>query len=326
MEEMTKKKENRIGGAVPAAEENNGEALEKLTAQRHHRAVLSWLHVSGETVQFLEKIPDGLVCECLYLCVIDGMPLSDLQKICNVLAGTSREKAEIILQERQRYLQKLYGETSVMGKQIDELYQEAKQVFSESQKVQKSVEQHMTYTLEMQKTLLEEQKESNKISLSSKDEVIREKDKQMQKLEQDIRSLQETEASMREENRQIRQKLLEQETEKAAVLTEKEEILLPQDADNAPDPTTEKVELEGETSKEPPRRNGFRAFFRKSRREKESREFIETFLSDKEYSQEQREYLLRCLEEGDRVRKIQQFASPKLTVEQMERMRKLSSR
>lgn len=326
MEETTKKKEDRPEGAVPAAEENNGEALEKLTAQRHHRAVLSWLHVSGETVQFLEKIPDGLVCECLYLCVIDGMPLSDLQKIYSTLHGSSREKAEAILQERQHYLQKLYGETSVMGKQIDELYQEAKQVFSESQKVQRSVEQHMTYTLEMQKTLLEEQKESNKISLSSKDEVIREKDKQMQKLEQDIRSLQETEASMREENRQIRQKLLEQETEKAAVLTEKEEILLPQDADNAPDPTTEKVELEGETSKEPPRRNGFRAFFRKSRREKESREFIETFLSDKEYSQEQREYLLRCLEEGDRVRKIQQFASPKLTVEQMERMRKLSSR
>ena len=324
--ENTNKKENRMGETVLVAEEKNGETLEKLTARQHHRAVLSWLRVSGETVQFLEKIPDGLVCECLYLCVIDGMPLSDLQKICNVLAGTSREKAEIILQERQRYLQKLYGETSVMGKQIDELYQEAKQVFSESQKVQKSVEQHMTYTLEMQKTLLEEQKESNKISLSSKDEVIREKDKQMQKLEQDIRSLQETEASLREENRQIRQKLLEQETEKAAVPTEKEEMLLPQDADNAPAPTTEKRSTTPEKQKEPPRRNGFRAFFRKSRREKESREFIGTFLSDKEYSQEQREYLLRCLEEGDSVRKIQQFASPKLTVEQMERMRRLSSR
>ena len=186
MEENTKKKENRPEEPVSTAEGKNGEALEKLTAQKHHRAVLSWLHISGETVQFLEKIPDGLVCECLYFCAIDGMPLQEIQKMFSRLKGTSREKANIILEERKRYLQKLYGETAEIGKQIDELYQEAKQVFSESQKVQKSVEQHMTYTLEMQKTLLEEQKESNKISLSSKDEVIREKDKQMQKLEQDI--------------------------------------------------------------------------------------------------------------------------------------------
>ena len=306
--ENTNKKENRMGETVLVAEEKNGETLEKLTARQHHRAVLSWLRVSGEPVQFIEKIPDGLVCECLYLCVIDGMPFSDLQKICTSLEGSSREKAETVLQERQRYLQKLYGETSVMGAQIDKLYQEAKQVFLESEKIQKSVEKHMTYTLEMQKTLLEEQKESNKIALSSKKEVIQEKEKQIQRLEQEVKSLQETEISLREENRQIRQKLLEQETETSA---------------------SQKPEKRADVLKEqaePPRRNGFRAFFRKSRREKESREFIKTFLSDKEYSQEQREYLLRCLEEGDSVREIQQFASPKLTVEQMERMSRLNSR
>lgn len=324
--ENTNKKENRMGETVLVAEEKNGETLEKLTARQHHRAVLSWLRVSGETVQFIEKIPDGLVCECLYLCVIDGMPFSDLQKICTSLEGSSREKAETVLQERQRYLQKLYGETSVMGAQIDKLYQEAKQVFLESEKIQKSVEKHMTYTLEMQKTLLEEQKESNKIALSSKKEVIQEKEKQIQRLEQEVKSLQETEISLREENRQIRQKLLEQETEKSVAPTEKEETLLYQKRETSASQKPEKRADVLKEQAEPPRRNGFRAFFRKSRREKESREFIKTFLSDKEYSQEQREYLLWCLEEGDSVREIQQFASPKLTVEQMERMRRLNSR
>ena len=326
MEENTKKKENRPEEPVSTAEGKNGEALEKLTAQKHHRAVLSWLHISGETVQFLEKIPDGLVCECLYFCAIDGMPLQEIQKMFSRLKGTSHEKANIILEERKRYLQKLYGETAEIGKQIDELYQEAKQVFSESQKVQKTVEQHMTYMLEMQKTLLEEQKESNKIALSSKDEVIQEKEKQIQRLEQDVKSLQETETSLREENRQIQQKLLEKKTEKSASPTEKEETLLPQERET---PASQKSEKRADVHKEqvePTYRNGFRKFFRKSRREKESQEFIETFLGDKEYSQEQREYLLQCLEEGDSVRKIQQFASPKLTVEQMERMRKLNSR
>lgn len=51
MEENTKKKENRPEEPVSTAEGKNGEALEKLTAQKHHRAVLSWLHISGETVE-----------------------------------------------------------------------------------------------------------------------------------------------------------------------------------------------------------------------------------------------------------------------------------
>ena len=298
------------------------ETLEKISARKQHEGVMAWAHCPKDVSRFIEKISDGLVCECLYFCAIDGMPLQEIQKMCSCLKGSSREKAEIIWKERQRYLQKLYGETSEMGERMESLYQEAKQVFLESEKVQKSVEKHMTYTLDMQKNLLEEQKGANKISLSSKDEVIREKEKQIQRLEQEVKSLRETEISLREENRQTRQKLLEQETEKSAPI--EEETLLQKNADSISQNPEEKARDLDE--QELPRRNGFREFFRKNRREKESREFIATFLSDKDYSQELREYLLRCLEEGDSVRKIQQFASSKLTVEQMERMRRLNSR
>lgn len=298
------------------------ETLEKISARKQHEGVMAWAHCPEEVSRFIEKISDGLVCECLYLCAIDGMPLQEIQKMFSCLKGTSREKAEIIWKERQHYLQKLYGETSVMGKQIDEICQKAKHVFLESEKIQKSVEQHMTYTLEMQKTLLEERKEAGQIALSGKEEVIQEKEKQIQRLEQEVKSLQKTETSLREENRQIRKKLLEQETEKAAPIEEK--TLLQKNIDPASQKPEEKASDLDE--QETPRRNGFREFFRKNRRKKESREFIEIFLSDKDYSQEQREYLLRCLEEGDSVREIQQFASSKLTVEQMERMRRMNSR
>lgn len=298
------------------------ETLEKISARKQHQAVMTWAGCAKETQQFIEKIPDGLLCELLYLCALDGMPLQEIKKMFSHLKGTSREKADIIWKERQRYLQKLYGETSKIAERIESLYQEAKQVFLESKKVQKSVEKHMTYTLDMQKNLLAEQKEANIISLSSKDEVIQEKEKQIQRLEQEVKSLQKTETSLREENRQIRKKLLEQETEKAAPIEEK--ILLQKNVDPASQKPEEKANIKNE--QEPPCRNGFRDFFRKNRRKKESREFIEIFLSDKDYSQEQREYLLRCLEEGDSVREIQQFASSKLTVEQMERMRRMNSR
>lgn len=300
--------------------EKEAETLEKISARKQHEGVMAWAHCPEDVSRFIEKISDGLVCECLYFCAIDGMPLQEIQKMFSRLKGTSREKAEIIWKERQRYLQKLYGETSEMGEKINDLYQKAKQVFLESEKVQKSVEKHMTYTLEMQKTLLAEQKEANKISLSSKDEVIREKEKQMKKLEQELQSLQEKETSLREENRQMRQKLLEQEKEKNVSSVQVPSTPLQQPETTIP---KQKYEKGSDFSKALPHRASLRDFFRKPRREKEGRDFIEIFLNDKEYSQEQRDYLLRCLEEGDSVRDIRGFASPKLTVEMMQRLRSL---
>ena len=303
------------------------ETLEKITAQKQHRAVMAWMHVSDEVLQFVEKISDGLICECLYFCAMDGMPLQEIQRIYGCLEGKGREKAETIWRERQRYLQELYGKTSETSKRIDELYQEAKRVFIESENVQKSVEKHMTYTLEMQKTLLAEQKEANKISLASKDEVIHEKEKQMQKLDQEMQALREMETSLREENRQMRQKILEQKKQAASEQVLSTSLQQPDTAasrEKSRLPSKEPAVVQGQ--EEPTCRNLFREFFKKPRREKDAREFIESFLNNEDYNRDQREYLLRCLEDGDNIRDIRKFASPKLTVEMMERLRNLNMR
>ena len=77
---------------------------------------------------------------------------------------------------------------------------------------------------------------------------------------------------------------------------------------------------ETETSEE--RRNLFQRIEQARRKRSELERFREQYLMDTNYSQEQKEYLLCCFEEGLKFSEIQRFASPFLTVDQMERLKK----
>ena len=78
---------------------------------------------------------------------------------------------------------------------------------------------------------------------------------------------------------------------------------------------------ETETSEE--RRNLFQRIEQARRKRSELERFREQYLMDTNYSQEQKEYLLCCFEEGLKFSEIQRFASPFLTVDQMERLKKI---
>ena len=55
----------------------------------------------------------------------------------------------------------------------------------------------------------------------------------------------------------------------------------------------------------------------KHKKEKEAERFIRLFVENKEYSDEQKEFLIRCLERGDSVDFICEYASASFSVEQM---------
>ena len=62
---------------------------------------------------------------------------------------------------------------------------------------------------------------------------------------------------------------------------------------------------------------------RKTGRGEEIARFREVYLDDSEYGEEQKEFLLSCLEEGLSFEELKRFASPALTVEQMGRLRRV---
>ena len=65
-------------------------------------------------------------------------------------------------------------------------------------------------------------------------------------------------------------------------------------------------------------------FQSKHNRRNETKKFVDQYLKDHRYTKEQIEFLLSCMEEGVRIRDIEKFAIPGVSVEVMKRLKALS--
>lgn len=91
--------------------------------------------------------------------------------------------------------------------------------------------------------------------------------------------------------------------------------------DQTPEHETDPEALHSETGK-----HSLRMFFIRRRKRAAIRKFIQTYLQDDQLSEAQKEYLLICLEEGEKVTDMKAYAVPGLSVEQMKRIRRLRGR
>lgn len=265
---------------------------------RQHQAVLAWAGCAKEIMQFVEKISDGLVCELLYLCALDGMPIAELERIYSLPAKDRKEKAAEIWKERQRFLQRIYGKNAEIEQQhIVKLHQEINQMFKNSEKKQREMENCMTEIRNLCKAWQERQDESDTSVFEDNKTLLEETEEKLREVEAKLDSLQKEYDSLQEENRQWKDHVTEE---------------------------AKKEKISAEGNKETAVQISFRGLFERMRRKSESKKFISDYLSNKEYSKEQKDYLLRCLESGDKIREIKKFASPRLTIPMMERLRNLN--
>lgn len=265
---------------------------------RQHQAVLAWAGCAKEIMQFVEKISDGLVCELLYLCALDGMPIAELERIYSLPAKDRKEKAAEIWKERQRFLQRIYGKNAEIEQQhIVKLHQEINQMFKNSEKKQREMENCMTEIRNLCKVCQERQDESGTSVFEDNKTLLEETEEKLREVEGKLDSLQKEYDSLQEENRQWKEHVTEE---------------------------AKKEKISAEGNKETAVQISFRGLFKRMRRKSESKKFISDYLSNKEYSKEQKDYLLRCLESGDKIREIKKFASPRLTIPMMERLRNLN--
>lgn len=265
---------------------------------RQHQAVLAWAGCAKEIMQFVEKISDGLVCELLYLCALDGMPIAELERIYSLPAKDRKEKAAEIWKERQRFLQRIYGKNAEIEQQhIVKLHQEINQMFKNSEKKQREMENRMTEIRNLCKAWQERQDESDTSVFEDNKTLLEETEEKLREVEAKLDSLQKEYDSLQEENRQWKDHVTEE---------------------------AKKEKISAEGNKETAVQISFRGLFERMRRKSESKKFITDYLSNKEYSKEQKDYLLRCLESGDKIREIKKFASPRLTIPMMERLRNLN--
>lgn len=88
---------------------------------------------------------------------------------------------------------------------------------------------------------------------------------------------------------------------------------------------TRKVKIEEEETKvveKPLEKNGkLNRIFLKMKNKKDTKKFIDAYLNNKEFSDEQISFFLDCLEEGMTVQEISRFASKNLSVSAMKRLK-----
>lgn len=264
-----------------------------IPAAEMRQKVMGSLACTEETKKFIQGIPEGLLCEWFYLCVLDGMPVGDLKRIYAVSTLQEEQKIHMLRQERQKFLRNRYTDTAKIGQELKELHQRVRDSYEESRHLRETLDSSIRQALKSQEESLKHQEHSLQLVVSGKDEIIRERDKKILELRAQLQEWQ------------------EKEDKRAASLNNGEENI----------PASGKPEKAKAAVKEdaPKKRKKPWPFWKDP-----SKEFIKKYLENEAFTQEQREYLICCLEEGDTAKEIEQYAVPSLSVDMMGRLRKLA--
>ncbi|VYU72002.1 Uncharacterised protein [[Ruminococcus] gnavus] len=164
-------------------------------------------------------------------------------------------------------------------------------------------------------------------------DLTKEKEELKQKSEQLLKEKRELEFQLQ----QMKQHLVkEQESrqsaeENARILSEKadtyhRELLQFQKAEKRQVPKETIPTVEPEKGYWKNRRHQKMAKEQEEQRKKEMETFIKEVMDNSEFTEEQSDYLLTCLERGDKVEDVLYLAKPSLSVEHMERMRKMEQK
>lgn len=285
------------------------------------KQILEQMEVPEETVTFLEGQDVPLLFEWCFLCAVEGMTKETLEKICAKAQQDRSSASGLFKKERGEYLRETYNNNTALEEKFELLQKEVKEMYQRATSVTEAFEQ----------TVNEAFREKDKLYgriIEGKDEILRVKDKQITDLEQEI-------ARIRKESESKDEKihLLEDRLQTARIKPGS----LSRSSDDPRDTKSERPEsglsLEGKHTfpveplvpgTYPPSRPKRRLFAGK--REREAERFIRQFMEDGDYSEEQKEFLIRCLEQGDPLDLIREYASPRLSVEHMAWLRRIIGR
>ncbi len=291
------------------------------------KQLLEQMEVPEETIRFLEGQNVPLLFEWSYFCAAEGMSVDILKNACEEAEKDRTLTSEIFKKERTRYLQESFENNAELGEKFDLLEKKVEDMFQRASSALSAFEE----------TVKQSFRDKDKLYgdiIEAKERLIQDKDKQMKVLEDRI-----AEMKAQAKDKDDRIHFLEDRLKTAEIKLGSVE----RDSPSNPEETGTK---EGEgtgyllTSKEPDREKeifvpsitlmrediypvhpGRRFLARKKERETEL--FIRQFMENKEYSNEQKEFLIRCLEQGDSMKFIREFASPSLSVEHMAWLRKI---
>lgn len=307
------------------------------------KTVLSQMKISGDIKDFLDEITIPIIAEWAYLCAAEGMPFEKLKRACAAAESNTGKAYLILMEERERNLREKYENNGNLKAQYTDLLHRVQIIYERANALEEGLNGKLTEAMQTKDKAFGEM-------IQTKDKMIRDHEGRISDLKKEISDLKKEAKDLKDENRDFRQKY-EGEREKVYSLEGKlktAEIRLSSFAKRNDSMGSEegKKELPGlaagsearsrnhETDEDkiqvfPYRRYGYsmkryrgrHSFF--NRGDREADEFIRLYIENKDYSEDQKQYLIECLEQGDSLSVIRKFASPNLSVKYMDQLRRI---
>lgn len=279
------------------------EELKKNEVKEFHIKFAKSLRTEPEIVNLLQQIPDDLTRMWLLVCLVDGM---DKDKMLE-LAGVNISKVQI---ERNEYLKEKYMKSDVLYQTVGNLKKQVAEELKESRAVRNSIEQGLD---EAWKQQMQTQAEL----IASKDDMIGMLRKQLVDMERQQRKLKEEQTKQNQKMPEDASQKTENRLQKTANMKERASEM------ERRNETMEGTMMNGmELQRRPEPKQGLKRMLAYKRKTTDTKKFIEEYIQNDRMNEEQKEYLLQCLEEGLTLKEIEAFASADLPVDIMRRLRR----
>ena len=249
------------------------------------------MKVKTGILEILEQTEDWIVREWIYICAMEGMNETQLKTLQTASVRKIQKSRKDFLQE------KFSSADGVLQKEVEQLQLEVQQVAKDSRDVRSAIEEGLKDALEKQAAAQEEALRATKSLLAVK--------------EQEVQDLKKKNDSLTCKIRQI----------------EQESVIPGKRRDQKKEPQMIESEERTEDSGKKERHElSLTGFLFKRKKESEIRKFIETYLQGTAFKEEQKEYLLQCLEEGMPIKAVEKFAIPGIDVSMMQRLKQLQQK
>lgn len=249
------------------------------------------MKVKPGILEILEQTEDWIVREWIYICALEGMNEKQLKE----LQTASVRK---IQKNRREFLQEKFSSADgTLQKEVEQLQLEVQQVAKDSRDVRRAIEEGLKDALEKQAAAQEEALRATKSLLNVKEQEVQDLKKKNESLICKIRQIEQESVCPKETNEE------KMETQ-----------------------TIEREESTGGYGKKEKQEFSLPGFLFRRKKESEIRKFIETYLQGTSFNEEQKEYLLQCLEEGMSVKAVEKFAIPGIDVSMMQRLKQLQQK
>ena len=252
--------------------------------------------------KLLNDTKDSKKCLWYLICALDGMNENDIVELAN-------HTIPQIQTARNEFLMKKYQGNREVYKEVLRIKSQVNDVVQENREVRSSIEAGLD------KAIQEQIEKANRL-IDAKDDMLdllkiqlKELQGENEKLKAKVNHL---ENQQSERTTIVQQRMTENNVLSKSESTEKKTLQEPAESDLE----VVKTEIRSSEMKEGLGKRIRKYFFSNI----DSKWFIEKYLNNENLTEEQKEYMIECLESGMSLKDMDKFFSEKLSVEQMKRL------